>query len=326
MTKLATLQDGLLDELKDLFSAENQLLKAIPKMMKKSTNQRLKDAFNSHLLETEGQVERLNEIAKILQEKLSGKTCKAMQGLIAEGKEVLEEESQNKALLDALIIGAAQRVEHYEIAAYGTARAMAQELNQDEIANLLEETLEEEKETDKRLSSIAEEEVLSEANTPDEENMGKPRARVPGAPSGKGLGSSSRALGLLGCLVLLSQTGPAALADTGTSVTQNEKAASDYEADNTGRNVRDRNEARVTADDQALGGGALAIEARIRRELIANKDLSMNGHNVKIIVENGQVVLRGPVDSMREKAWIQETTSRIAAGYKVINQLEIAAS
>ncbi len=176
MAKLLTLKDGFLDELKDLFSAENQLLKALPKLAKKATNKKLKDAFTSHLKETEGQVERLKKIATILEEKLSGKTCKAMQGLIEEGKEIIEEDSENNALIDALLIGAAQRVEHYEIAAYGTACAMSEELGESQVTKLLKDTLNEEKSADTKLSSISEGEVLSAANTSlniDQENTKK---------------------------------------------------------------------------------------------------------------------------------------------------------
>ena len=117
-TKLTTLRDGLLNEVKDLYSAEHQLLKALPKMEKKAENQKLKEALHAHLLETEGQIERLDKIGTLLDAKLSGKTCKAMQGLIEESNEVIGEQSDNKALLDLLLIGAARRVEHYEMAAH----------------------------------------------------------------------------------------------------------------------------------------------------------------------------------------------------------------
>lgn len=166
MDKLCTLKDGLLVQLRDLYSAENQLLKVLPKMEKKAKNQKLKKVFHSHLLETEGHLARLDEISKLMQEKLSGKTCKAMQGLIEEGQEVLDEESENEALLDVLLIGAAQRVEHYQMAAYSTALAIVEELGQDEIAKLLDETLDEEREADRKLFAISQGEVLSQANIP----------------------------------------------------------------------------------------------------------------------------------------------------------------
>jgi ferritin-like metal-binding protein YciE len=147
------------DELKDLFSAENQLVKALPKMAKKASARSLKDAFTKHLKETEGHVKRLEIIGQTLGIKLSGKKCKAMEGLVEEGKEVIEEDGSPE-LIDAALIGAAQRVEHYEIAAYGTVRAMAESLGQSKIAQLLQKTLDEEGAADKKLTAIAEEEVL----------------------------------------------------------------------------------------------------------------------------------------------------------------------
>jgi len=142
---------------------KTQLLKALPKLAKKASDQKLKDAFSSHLLETEGHVERLQTIAKELGIKLTGKTCKAMQGLVEEGKEVLEEDGQS-AIIDAALIGAAQRVEHYEMAAYGTVRAMAKELGHANVVKLLQTTLNEEAAADKKLTSIAESSVLAAAN------------------------------------------------------------------------------------------------------------------------------------------------------------------
>jgi ferritin-like metal-binding protein YciE len=157
-----TLSDLMEDEIKDLYSAENQLLKALPKMAKKASSPSLKDAFTSHLKETEGHVKRIEKIGQLMGIKLSGKTCKAMKGLIEEGKEVLEEDGE-PSLIDAALIGAAQRVEHYEMAAYGTTRAMAHSLGQTEIATLLQQTLEEEGAADKKLTKIALKEVLVEA-------------------------------------------------------------------------------------------------------------------------------------------------------------------
>jgi ferritin-like metal-binding protein YciE len=166
-----TLADLLTDELKDIFSAENQLLKALPKLTKKASDQKLKDAFSSHLAETQGHVERLQTIGKELGIKLTGKTCKAMQGLVEEGKEVLEEDGQS-AIIDAALIGAAQRVEHYEMAAYGTVRAMAKELGHANVVKLLQTTLNEEAAADKKLTSIAENSVLSAANAAGEDEEG----------------------------------------------------------------------------------------------------------------------------------------------------------
>lgn len=334
MTKLNTLEDGLIDQLKDLYSAENQLLKVLPKIEKKAKSQKLKSALHAHFLETEEQVERLDKIGAILQAKLTGKTCKAMQGLIEEGKEVLEEESENEALLDALLIAAAQRVEHYEIAAYGTASAMALELGRHEVVKLLEKTLDEEKKADKKLSAISEEEVLSQANIPsdmdEEEKGGSKKSSIPQkVQNQKRAVNMARLFGFLSCILLSYQFGSfAVVADTETekAKVKNEREASNYKADNTGRNVRDRNLSRVTADDQSLSGNDLKVLAQIRKEVVANEQLSINGHNVKILVENGEVILRGPVNSAQEKTWIEEVAGRVASGYRVTNQLEVAPS
>jgi ferritin-like metal-binding protein YciE len=167
MASMTSLTDLLTDELKDLFSAERQLTKALPKMAKKASSHALKDAFTVHLKETEGHVERLEKIGEMLDIKLSGKKCKAMEGLVEEGKEVLEEEGE-PSLIDTALIGAAQRAEHYEMAAYGVARGMARTLGMKQVVELLQKTLDEEGAADKKLTKIAEGEVLVEAAALDE--------------------------------------------------------------------------------------------------------------------------------------------------------------
>lgn len=153
--KLKTLQDLFIYELQDLYSAETQLIKALPKMAKAAAHDELKAAFEEHFEQTKIQVGRLEQIAEICKYKLTGHKCKAMEGLIQEGAELISEDAED-AVRDAGLIGAAQRVEHYEIAAYGTARALAACLGYDEVAELLGETLEEERETDETLTEIAE--------------------------------------------------------------------------------------------------------------------------------------------------------------------------
>ena len=157
--KLSSIDKLLEDQLKDIFSAENQLVKALPKMAKKASAQGLKDAITSHLEETKHHVERLNEIGQSLGIKLSGKKCKAMEGLVEEGAEVLEADGAGP-LIDWALIAAAQRVEHYEISAYGSARALAKHLGHEEVVQLLTETLDEESAADEKLTSISEQEVL----------------------------------------------------------------------------------------------------------------------------------------------------------------------
>ena len=159
---LDTLKSLLEDQIKDLYNAENQLVKALPKLAKKARSKNLRAAFEGHLKETRGHVERLATVALILEIKPGGKTCKAMRGLVEEGKEVLDEKGEN-AVIDAALIAAAQRVEHYEIAAYGTARAMAEQLGEPKIIKLLQQTLDEEKAADSKLSGISTGEVLPAA-------------------------------------------------------------------------------------------------------------------------------------------------------------------
>jgi ferritin-like metal-binding protein YciE len=149
------LRDIYIDELKDLYNAENQLVKALPKMAKAASADELRQGFEEHLEQTKGQVQRLEQIFQKLGENPKGKKCKGMEGLIEEGSEVIEEDFEGP-VKDAALIGAAQRVEHYEIAGYGTVRSMAETLGEDDHVSLLEETLEEEKETDETLTQLAE--------------------------------------------------------------------------------------------------------------------------------------------------------------------------
>jgi ferritin-like metal-binding protein YciE len=150
------LRDLYIDELKDMYNAENQLVKALPKMAKAASSDELRQGFEQHLEQTRGHVQRLEQIFKSLDESPKGKKCAGMEGLVKEGSEVMEEEFEG-ALMDAALIGAAQRVEHYEIAAYGTASEFAKILGESEHVRLLEETLQEEKETDEKLTELAKE-------------------------------------------------------------------------------------------------------------------------------------------------------------------------
>jgi ferritin-like metal-binding protein YciE len=150
-------------ELKDLYSAEKQITKALPKMAKAATNEDLREAFESHLEETEGQIKRLEKIFKQLDISFTRvEKCKAMEGLIEEGKEIMEEGLEPE-VLDAALICAAQKVEHYEMAGYGCARTFAQQLGYSDVAELLQETLDEEGAADDKLNGIAESVVNEEA-------------------------------------------------------------------------------------------------------------------------------------------------------------------
>lgn len=160
--KITTLEELLADELKDLYSAENQLVKALPKIAKAVDSPDLRSVFEDHLKQTRKHVERLERICEKLEINPGGRKCVGMEGLIEEGTEILHSEGETEPL-EAGVIGAAQRVEHYEIAAYGTARAHARQLGFIEIANLLDKTLQEEKQADDRLTQIAENQVNVQA-------------------------------------------------------------------------------------------------------------------------------------------------------------------
>ena len=153
--EMANLKDLMIEELKDLYSAEKQITTALPKMIEAASAAELKKAFEDHLAQTENQIQRLDQIFKQLEEKPGTKKCKGMEGIIADGKELMEEDA-NPEVLDAGLIGAAQHVEHYEIAGYGCAKTYAELLGLTEIAKLLSQTLEEEKETDAALTELAE--------------------------------------------------------------------------------------------------------------------------------------------------------------------------
>lgn len=154
---------GLLeDQIKDLYSAEGQLVKALPRMAKAASSPELSEAFSDHLAETKEHVERLREIGAMLEIKPGGKKCKGMEGLIEEGKELLDKDGE-ASVIDAGLIRAAQCVEHYEISAYGSARAIAETLGLTDVAALLQATLDEEGAADKKLSALSEGGILAEA-------------------------------------------------------------------------------------------------------------------------------------------------------------------
>jgi ferritin-like metal-binding protein YciE len=150
-----SLQDLYVDELRDLYNAETQLVKALPKMAKAATNDQLREAFEEHLRQTTEHVSRLEQIFEQLGEKTSGKKCLGMEGLVKEGSETMKE-NYSEAVKDAAIIGAAQRVEHYEMAGYGTVKAFAELLGENDHVSLLEQTLEEERQADEKLTQLAE--------------------------------------------------------------------------------------------------------------------------------------------------------------------------
>jgi len=162
MMKIETMEDLFLEQVEDLYDAERRLVKALPKMADASTSQALRQAFESHLMETEGHVTRLENVFRAMGQDPKGHTCDAMKGLISEGEEMISDIDES-SLRDAGLIAAANRVEHYEIAAYGSARTFAEILGLSEAASLLEQTLEEEKNADQKLTHLAESMVNDQA-------------------------------------------------------------------------------------------------------------------------------------------------------------------
>jgi ferritin-like metal-binding protein YciE len=155
MAEAGNLHDAFIDELRDTYDAERQLTKALPKLAKAATNPKLREAFETHLEETQGQIERLEQVFASLDEKVRGKHCDGIAGIIEEGKSIMEEEF-DEVTMDACLIAAGQRAEHYEMAAYGTLVAWAEAMGHSEAAKLLQQTLAEEKAADKKLSGLAE--------------------------------------------------------------------------------------------------------------------------------------------------------------------------
>jgi ferritin-like metal-binding protein YciE len=167
MPKLTSLEDLLVHELQDIYHAEGQILKALPRMIKAASHPELKSAFEEHRLQTEGQVERLEQAFKLLGIPAKGKKCEGMAGLLEEGKKTMAEDGE-PGVLDAALIAAAQKVEHYEIAAYGCVCTYAEMLGHDEVHDLLGQTLEEEEETDQKLTALAESVINLDAETAEE--------------------------------------------------------------------------------------------------------------------------------------------------------------
>jgi len=186
MAEAGTLHDAFIDELHDTYDAEKQLTKALPKLAKAATSTDLRKAFESHLQETKGHIERLEQVFGSLDEKVRGKHCEGIAGIIEEGKSIMEEDF-DESTMDACLIAAGQRTEHYEMAAYGTLVAWAQAMGHDEAASLLQQNLDEEKATDKKLSSIAEgginQEAADAAHPDDEEEEEEEEEEQPPARS-----------------------------------------------------------------------------------------------------------------------------------------------
>ena len=180
-----TLKDVFIDELRDTYDAERQLTKALPKMAKAATSPELKEAFTHHLEETRGQIERLEKVFEMVGERVRGKHCAGIAGIIEEGASMMEEDLDD-ATMDAALIGGGQRAEHYEMAAYGTLVAWARELGHREAAEFLQETLEEEKAADETLSTLAQQGINPDAATGDDEDEDEEEDPKPTRKSARG--------------------------------------------------------------------------------------------------------------------------------------------
>jgi ferritin-like metal-binding protein YciE len=188
------LAEAFIDELRDTYDAEKQLIKALPKLAKASTSDELREAFESHLEETRGHVARLEQVFAAVDEKVRGKHCDGIAGIIEEGSSIMEEDFDDSTM-DACLIAAGQRAEHYEMAAYGTLVAWARALGHGDAAELLEQTLEEEKAADEKLSGLAEGGINDEAANSrmnDDEDMNEEEMAVPAAAGRKRSGSTAR--------------------------------------------------------------------------------------------------------------------------------------
>jgi len=195
MAQAGTLHDAFMDELRDTYDAEKQLTKALPKMARAATNPELRTAFETHLEETRGHVERLEEVFASLEEKVRGKHCDGIAGIIDEGKTIMEEDFE-ESTMDACLIAAGQRAEHYEMAAYGTLVAWARVMGHEEAADLLQQTLDEEKAADEKLSLLAEEGInqgaADAAHPSDSEEDEEDVPKMP-APRSRGRGAAASA-------------------------------------------------------------------------------------------------------------------------------------
>ena len=197
MAEAGTLHDAFIDELRDTYDAEKQLTKALPKLAKAASHPDLRAAFENHLEETRGQIDRLEQVFATLDEKVRGKHCDGIAGIIDEGKSVMEEDFDD-ATMDACLIASGQRAEHYEMAAYGTLVAWARAMGHDEAADLLQQNLDEEKAADEKLSALAEDGINQEAadsahpSDEDSDEEAMPKKMPPPKARGRNANGSAR--------------------------------------------------------------------------------------------------------------------------------------
>lgn len=352
MSELKELEDLLIEELKDIYDAEKQLKSAIPILARQASSCNLKVELSVHLEIIRERIQQLKKAEEMLKTSFSGKTCEAMRGLLTEGEQALDEERTNLDIIDALLIGCLRRVMHYQLATYSTAIFIAEELGEDLLVRLLNSIIDEVSFADQALSEILLDEVLPSAaqalsfaekteysdSTLKElcvKNAVLDCGTISGTlivkrEPGKKVSTLVRSLLVAGGLfsaLALNGTSVSAEGKPSGGVLQNEERALTYTPDNSGRNIRDRNAYRKTVQDQSNAEGDIEVAARIHWELVSfQKELSVNARNIKVIVESGLVTLRGPVETSEEKSAIEDIALRVAKGYRIINQLEIADS
>ncbi len=324
MAHLKNLEDCLTQQLKDLYSAEYQILANLTLLEQRATSRSLKQAAHAHLLATEGHLERLEDIGVLLNVSVSGQLCEAVRGLVDESKRIQDDQYENKALLDVVLLGATQRAEAYAISSYENAHDIAVELGLDTASRLLEETLIEDRAAQSTFSAICFGEILPRANIPasgDDKEQRINGSALPKTQPRRPSLSTSRMLGFAGCL-FLSQQG-------GLSPVQAETAQKPIRISPQYRTI-DSVHGSAHAQEIVSSGGRyhvtgteLGMLARIRRDIVTNATLSSKARRVSIVLDQGKIHLRGPVQSLSEKDWLGKTSARASLGYEVINHLQI---
>jgi ferritin-like metal-binding protein YciE len=316
-----------IEELKDLYSAETQLVKALPKMANAASSEDLRAGFEEHLGQTKEHVARLEKIFKALGESAKGKKCKGMEGLIKEGSELIGEDPAPEEL-DAGLISAAQRVEHYEIAGYGCVSTYAKLLRGDEAASLLRLTLEEEKETDEKLTQLASN-INLEAVESEESEEGSNRsrkARLASSWSNTVTNFKRRNKYMkVRWIVLPRLLLPLVSLMFGVSLMATPiPGYQDPQQTPTDNTKQNKDQTNPTADQQKMNPADRALTQKIRKAIHQDSSLSTYAHNIKIITQDGKVTLRGPVRSEDEKTSIEAKAVAVAGQGNVTNQLEVA--
>ncbi len=324
MAHLKNLEDCLTQQLKDLYSAEYQILANLTLLEQRATSRSLKQAAHAHLLATEGHLERLEDIGVLLNVSVSGQLCEAVRGLIDESKRIHDEHYENKALLDIVLIGVTQRAEAYAISSYENTHAIAVELGLDVVARLLEETLIEDRAAQSTFSAICFGEILPRANIPasgDDKEQRINGSALPKTQPRRPSLSTSRMLGFAGCLFLSQQGGLSPAQAEGAQ--RPIRVSPQYRTLDAAHRSARAHQTATSAERSHVTGTELGMLARIRRDIVTNATLSPKARRVSILLDQGKIHLRGPVQSLSEKDWLEKTSARASLGYVVINHLQI---